>query len=149
MSWKMEWEKVCCLNMPLDVFSSFYCCELLLEGQMTCPGISLRTFSVSWVWHFAVALLHAFNWSLLCIWQFSPKVQTFCLHYLPLSVTWDVYLQILLFFNFIFVFTSSLHVKLLVKLQSQSGHFYTLVLANPVLFGCENFTFGQNNLAEF
>lgn len=35
------------------------------------------------------------------------------------------------------------------KLQRQPGHFYTLVLANLVLFGCENFTFGQNNLAEF
>lgn len=39
--------------------------------------------------------------------------------------------------------------NLLVKLQSQSGHFYILVLANLVLFGCENFTFGQSNSAEF
>lgn len=148
MFWKTEGgKKVCCLNMPLDVFNSFYCCELLLEGQMTCPGISLRTFSVFWVWHFAAALLQAFNWSPLYSWQFSPKVQTFCLHYLPLSVTGDVYLQIRLFFNFIFVFIPFLHVKLLVKLWSQSGHFYILMLANLVLFGCENFTFRQNNLA--
>lgn len=57
-------------------------------------------------------------------------------------------LQILSFLNFIFVFTPFLHVKLLVRLQSQSRHFYTLVLGNLVLSGCENFTFGQNNLAE-
>lgn len=52
------------------------------------------------------------------------------------------------FLFFIFVFTPFLHVKPLVRLQSQSGHFYALVLANLVLFGCENFIFGQNNLAE-
>ena len=49
---------------------------------------------LSGVWHFTVVLLQAFNWSLLHIWQFSSSAQSSCLHYLPLSVTGDVYLHI-------------------------------------------------------